>query len=96
MFDQKNECNQLSGSCGDTGATRKTGMLHQSRSQFIDLKDWNHCLLQYCCVLQNKNWGEKSKNCCIFIHYKVPEVLTTASGKLNKPFQKNCNCPVLN
>lgn len=37
MFDQKNECNQLSDSCGDTGATRKTGMLHQSRSQFIEV-----------------------------------------------------------
>lgn len=35
MFDQKNECNQLSGSYGDTGATRKTGVLHQSKSQFI-------------------------------------------------------------
>lgn len=68
MFDQKNECNQLSGSYGDTGATRKTGMLHQSKSQFIGVNKASkiettiYCNTVVFCKKKNKTkLGEKKQ-----------------------------------
>lgn len=95
MFDQKNECNQLSGSYGDTGATRKTGVLHQSKSQFIGVNKASkiettiYCnTVVFCKKKKNQNWGKKSKNCCILVHYSgnVPEVLQLLMENLLKEF----------